>query len=330
MLDLVEGGSTLDEVIQLAKRLESSGIHIINTGIGWHEARVPTIGSVVPNGGFAWVTKRLMGKVGIPLITTNRINTPEIAESILADGFADMVSMARPFLADPDFVLKAMEGRSNEINTCIACNQACLDHTFEMKISTCIVNPRACHETILNYDPATQIKTIAVFGAGPAGLATATTLAQRGHKVSLFEKSDAIGGQFKMASIIPGKEDYHHTIRYYDQMVKKYGVELHLNFTLNLETFDGSKYDDIIIATGVHPRKVDFEGSDRPEVVSYKDLLSGRVQGAKKVAIVGAGGIGFDVATYLANGQMQEDLDAQIKTYMKSWGVDMNLSLIHI
>ena len=225
MLDLVEGGSTWEEVVQLAKAIEAAGATIINTGIGWHEARVPTIGTVVPNGGFAWVTKRMMGEVNIPLVATNRINMPEVAEQILQEGCSDMVSMARPFLADAELVLKAMENRAHEINTCIACNQACLDHTFELKTCSCLVNPRACHETLLNYLPAEQKKKIAVVGAGPAGLAAATIAAERGHQVDLFEGEKEIGGQFNMAKVIPGKEEYAHTIRYYQAMIDKHGVQ---------------------------------------------------------------------------------------------------------
>jgi len=323
MLDLVENGSTWQEVVQLAKAVEAAGANIINTGIGWHEARVPTIATVVPRGGFAWVTKRLMGEVTIPLITTNRINTPEIAEQILQDGAADMVSMARPFLADSAFVSKAMAGKSDEINTCIACNQACLDHSFELKVSSCLVNPRACHETELNYLPAQALKNIAVVGAGPAGLAAATVLAERGHHVTVYEAADKIGGQFNMAKVIPGKEEYQETIRYYDAMIKKYNVHLKLNHRANAKELLSAGYDDILLCTGVVPRQVGFPGADHDKVVSYIDVLQHKVAIGERVAIIGAGGIGFDVAEYLAHGEtVSPSMD--ISAYMKEWGVDMD------
>jgi len=320
MLDLVEDGSTWEEVVQLAKAIEKAGATIINTGIGWHEARVPTIGSVVPRGGFAWVTKRLLGEVNIPLIATNRINTPEIAEKILSEGCADMVSMARPFLADSQFVIKAMENKSHEINTCIACNQACLDNTFNMKRCSCIVNPRACHETELNYNPATTIKNIAVIGGGPAGMAAASIAAERGHLVRLYEASDRLGGQFNMAMIIPGKEDYAETIRYYNVMMEKHNVQVYLNTKATPELLNKENYDEIIIATGVSPRELDFEGNDHPAVLSYREVLWDKKPVGKSVAIVGAGGIGFDVAEYLAH-EPNQIIDTP--AYMKEWGVDM-------
>jgi len=326
MLDLVEEGSTWEEVVQLAKEIEKAGATIINTGIGWHEARVPTIGTVVPKGGFAWVTKRLMGEVSIPLITTNRINMPDIAEQILQDGCADMVSMARPFLADADLVLKTMENRVDEINTCIACNQACLDHTFNMKLSSCIVNPRACHETLLNYPPTEQKKRIGVVGAGPAGLAAATIAAERGHEVVLYEAHGEIGGQFNMAKVIPGKEEYAHTIRYYKTMIKKHGVELHLNKKVSAEELIDEKFDEIILATGVSPRKVDFEGADHPKVLSYADVLYHKKEVGQSVAIVGAGGIGYDTAEYLSHNPNYVSPSMNIEAYMKEWGVDMSYS----
>jgi len=321
MLDLVEEGSTWEEVVQLAKEIEKAGATIINTGIGWHEARVPTIGSVVPRGGFAWVTKKLMGEVNIPLITTNRINTPEIAEKILEEGNADMVSMARPFLADSQFVQKAMDGLSHEINTCIACNQACLDHTFSMQRCSCIVNPRACHETELNYLPASVIKKIAVVGAGPAGLVAASIAAERGHEVFLFESSDRLGGQFNMAKVIPGKEDYAETIRYYKSMLDKYHVNVFLNSKVNATMLNEVAYDEIILATGVTPRRIDFKGSDHPNVLSYSDVLWSKKKVGKRVAIVGAGGIGFDVAEFLSHDHSHE-MDTE--AYMKEWGVNMD------
>jgi len=324
MLDLVDEGSTWAEVVQLAKEIEKAGATIINTGIGWHEARIPTIGTVVPKGGFAWVTKKLMGEVNIPLITTNRINMPDIAEQVLQHGCADMVSMARPFLADPDIVLKSMEGKAEEINTCIACNQACLDHTFNMKLSSCIVNPRACHETLLNYLPTSAPKKIAVIGAGPAGLAASTIAAERGHSVDLFEASGEIGGQFNMAKIIPGKEEYAHTIRYYDTMIKKHGVNLKLNHRATVIELKEGGYDEIIIATGVSPRKVDFEGADHPKVLSYADVLYHKKEVGKRVAIVGAGGIGYDTAEYLTHDHNAISPSEDIELFMKEWGVDMD------
>ena len=324
MLDLVEGGSTWQEVVQLAKAIEAAGATIINTGIGWHESRVPTIGTIVPKAGFAWVTKKMMGEVNIPLITTNRINMPDVAEEVLADGSADMVSMARPFLADPELVLKSIEGRPEEINTCIACNQACLDHTFTMQVSSCIVNPRACHETILVHTPTTQKKKIAVVGAGPAGLEAATVAAKRGHEVVLFEEKAEIGGQFNMAKVIPGKEEYSQTIRYYDSMLKKYGVAVHLNTRATEADLIAGEYDDVILATGVSPRTLDVEGIDHPKVLDYADVLFHKKTVGGKVAIIGAGGIGFDMAEYLAHDMAHESVSMNTENYMKEWGVDMS------
>jgi len=324
MLDLVQGGSTWEEVVQLAKAIEAAGATIINTGIGWHESRVPTIGTVVPKAGFAWVTKKMMGEVNIPLITTNRINMPDIAEKVLAEGNADMVSMARPFLADPDLVLKSIEGRPEEINTCIACNQACLDHTFTMQVSSCIVNPRACHETILVHEPTTEIKKIAVVGAGPAGLEAATVAAKRGHQVVLFEEKHELGGQFNMAKVIPGKEEYGQTIRYYDNMLKKYGVDLRLNTRAEEADLIAQGYDEIILATGVTPRTLEIEGVHHPKVLDYVDVLYKNKSVGDKVAIVGAGGIGFDMAEYLAHDMSHESVSLNTENYMKEWGVDMS------
>ncbi len=326
MLDLVEGGSTWEEVVQLGKAVEKAGATIINTGIGWHEARVPTIGTVVPRGGFAWVTKRMMGEVNIPLIATNRINMPDVAEKILQDGCADMVSMARPFLADSDLVLKAMENRADEINTCIACNQACLDHTFSMKVCSCLVNPRACHETKLNFLPAKKKKKIAVVGAGPAGLAASTIAAERGHEVHLFEREKETGGQFNMAKVVPGKEDYAETIRYYNRQIELTGVLLHLNTPATTELLLGEGFDEIILATGVTPRKVVFEGSDHPMVLNYADVLYRNKQVGKCVAIIGAGGIGFDMAEFLSHDQDQVSPSLNKEKYMEEWGVDMAYS----
>ena len=324
MLDLVQGGSTWEEVVQLAKEIEAAGATIINTGIGWHESRVPTIGTIVPKAGFAWVTKKMMGEVSIPLITTNRINMPDVAEQVLQDGNADMVSMARPFLADPELVLKSIEGRAEEINTCIACNQACLDHTFTMQVSSCIVNPRACHETILVHEPTLKEKKIAVVGAGPAGLEAATVAAKRGHSVVLFEEKHEIGGQFNMAKVIPGKEEYAQTIRYYANMLKKYGVDVRLNTRADETSLIAAGYDEIILATGVIPRTLAIEGVDHPKVLDYVDVLYKNKTVGKKVAIIGAGGIGFDMAEYLAHDMTHESVSLNTENYMKEWGVDMD------
>lgn len=322
MLDLVPGGSTWEEVEYLAGKIEQAGATMINTGIGWHEARVPTIATMVPRGGFSWVTRRLMGKVGIPLITTNRINTPEVAEQILADGHADMVSMARPFLADPEFVKKAEEGRADEINTCIGCNQACLDHVFINRRASCLVNPRACFETELNYLPAPRIRKIAVVGAGPAGLAFATIAAERGHEVHLFEADPEIGGQFNMAKCIPGKEEFHETLRYFRKKIEKTGVHLYLNTTADAAMLVAAGYEEVVLSTGVYPREVHFLGIDHPKVLSYVQVLKGNATVGRSVAIVGAGGIGFDVAEYLSRQGPSPSLHKE--TFMKEWGVDMD------
>jgi 2,4-dienoyl-CoA reductase (NADPH2) len=320
MLDLVDDGSTWDEIVQLAKGIEQAGASIINTGIGWHEARIPTIATMVPRGGFSWVTRRLMGQVNIPLITTNRINTPDKAEEILAAGHADMVSMARPFLADADFVNKAREGRAEEINTCIACNQACLDHVFRRKIASCLVNPRACHETELHYLPAIRKKKLAVVGAGPAGLAFACIAAKRGHQVSLFEADSEIGGQFNMAKRVPGKEEFAETLRYYQTQIRLCGVQLHLNVRASADSLRAKGFDEVILATGVRPRKIELEGIDHPKVLSYLEVLKEGREVGQRVAIVGAGGIGFDVATFLSTAH-PTSLD--IPAFMSEWGVDM-------
>lgn len=321
MLDLVDEGSTWDEVEYLAKEIEKAGATIINTGIGWHEARVPTIATMVPRGGFAWVTKRLMGKVNIPLITTNRINMPEIGDKIIEDGCADMVSMARPFLADAEFVVKAETNRTDEINTCIGCNQACLDHTFQMKTASCLVNPRACHETIWQYLPTKNKKKIAVVGAGPAGLATATIAAQRGHEVHLYDAASEIGGQFNMAKQIPGKEEFYETIRYFNKQIELTGVHLHLNTSVNADFLKNQNFNEVILATGVSPRTPKIEGIEHPSVLSYIDVLKNKKPVGKRVALIGAGGIGFDVAEYLAQEGESTSLDTQ--AFMQEWGVDM-------
>lgn len=321
MLDLVEGGSTWEEVVQLAKAIEAAGATIINTGIGWHEARVPTIATRVPRGGFSWVTGKLKGEVNVPLVAVNRINMPGIAEEILAKGDADMVSMARPFLADAELVKKTMEGRVDEINTCIGCNQACLDHTFEMKICSCLVNPRACHETELNYLPAVEKKKIAVIGAGPAGLAASTIAAERGHTVDLFESEGQIGGQFNMAKRIPGKEEFEETLRYFGRQIELTGVNLHLNTRATAEQLLAGGYDEVILATGVTPRDIALPGQDHPKVLSYIDVLYRQHEVGEKVAIIGAGGIGFDMAEYLSHEGKSPSLDTE--KYMEEWGVDM-------
>ena len=322
MLDLVEGGSSWDEVVQLAKELEKAGVNLINTGIGWHESRIPTIATMVPRAAFSWVTKRMMGEVSVPLITTNRINTPEIAEKILSNGHADMVSMARPFLADPEFINKAIANKSNEINTCIACNQACLDHAFKGKIASCLVNPLACHETEIIVNNTKTPKRIVVVGAGPAGLSYATTAAKRGHNVTLIEKSNSIGGQFNMAKKIPGKEEFYETLRYFDVMLQKHNVQIHLNTTF--EPAMAKKYDNVILATGIIPRKPKIIGIDHPKVVSYIDVLNNKVKIGSKVALIGAGGIGFDVAEYLSH--KGESSSLKTKLFMEEWGVDMNFT----
>ena len=322
MLDLVDDGSTWEEVELLASAIESAGATIINTGIGWHEARVPTIATMVPRGGFSWVTKRLMGKVKIPLITTNRINTPEIAEEILEKGHADMVSMARPFLADADFMQKAMQNKADEINTCIACNQACLDHVFKNITASCLVNPRACHETELNYLPAKSKKKIGVIGAGPAGLSFATIAAQRGHEVHLFEADKEIGGQFNMAKRIPGKEEFFETLRYYKRQIELQKVQLYLNKRVDAEFLKAQHFNEIIVASGVRPRELNIEGIEHPKVLSYVDVLKYKKEVGKTVAIIGAGGIGFDVAEYLTQEGASSSLNIPI--FLKEWGVDIN------
>ncbi|MFE1384130.1 FAD-dependent oxidoreductase [Streptomyces sp. NPDC058740] len=318
MLDLVPGGSTLDEVVALAKEIEAAGATIINTGIGWHEARIPTIATSVPRGAYTWVTKRLMGAVSVPLVTSNRINTPEVAEAILAEGRADMVSMARPFLADPDFVAKAAADRAETINTCIGCNQACLDHTFSLKITSCLVNPRACHETELVLSPTRLAKRIAVVGAGPAGLACAVSAAERGHTVTLFDAAEEIGGQLNVAKRVPGKEEFDETLRYFRVQLAERGVEVRLNTLVTATDLDG--YDEVVVATGVTPRTPEIEGVDHPSVVGYLDVLRHGAPVGERVAILGAGGIGFDVAEFLTDGGEGASQDAE--TYFRQWGVD--------
>jgi 2,4-dienoyl-CoA reductase (NADPH2) len=322
-LDLVEDGSDWDEVVRLGKAVAEAGATLVNTGIGWHEARIPTIATLVPRAAFAWVTARLREALPVPVVATNRINTPEVAEGILARGEADMVSMARPFLADSQFVRKAAEGRADEINTCIACNQACLDHTFAGRRSSCLVNPRACHETELLFRPAASPRRLAVVGGGPAGLAAAVTAAERGHTVTLYEAAPEIGGQFLMAMRVPGKEEYRETLRYFRRRLELTGVELRLGRAATAAELASAGFDQVVIATGVLPRRPAIPGLDDPRVLSYADvLLHGRPVG-RHVAIIGAGGIGFDVATFLAHGEHSEDA---VQAYNREWGIDARLA----
>ncbi|MGF7177170.1 NADPH-dependent 2,4-dienoyl-CoA reductase [Azospirillum doebereinerae] len=319
MLDLVPDGSSWEEVVQLAKAVEAAGATIINTGIGWHEARVPTIATSVPRGAFAWVTQKLMGQVSIPLCTTNRINAPDVAEGIIAGGAADLVSMARPLLADPDFVRKAAAGTPQAINTCIACNQACLDHVFSRKLASCLVNPRACHETELPFRPAATRKRIAVVGAGPAGLGCASELAARGHDVHLFDAADEIGGQFNMAKLIPGKEEFHETLRYFRHRLDETGVTLRLGRRVNADELAAGGFDEVVLATGVVPRDPKIPGQSHPMVLSYVDVLRGAKPVGRRVAVVGAGGIGFDVCEFLSQDGPSPSLDAAL--WRREWGV---------
>ena len=318
MLDLVEQGSTFEDVVLLAQKLEEAGVTIINTGIGWHEARIPTIATQVPRGAFSWVTEKVKPYISIPVITCNRINTPEEAERIISSGQADMVSMARPFLADPDFVNKAAQDQAQFINTCIGCNQACLDNVFKGKRASCLVNPRACYETEIVVQPAPATKTIAVVGAGPAGLACATTLAQRGHKVDLLEKNDRIGGQFRLAMQIPGKEEFRETIRYFANQIDASGVNLKLDTEATFEML--LKYDEVVMAAGVEPRKLNIEGIEHENVVDYQTLIREKTPVGEKVAIVGAGGIGVDVATMLT-----EPTSHSLDDWLHEWGIDKNM-----
>ncbi len=317
MIDLVPNGSTYEEVAQLAVEIEKAGATIINTGIGWHEARIPTIATSVPRAAFSWVTKKLMGKVGIPLITSNRISTPEVAEEVLADGCADMVSLARPMLADADFVKKAMEGKSKQIAPCIACNQACLDHTFGGKISSCLVNPRACYETELTLEPVAVAKTIAVVGAGPAGLSTALAAAERGHTVTVFDRASEIGGQLNLAKQVAGKEEFWGFVDWYRTMVAEMGVSVKLNTEVSANDLDG--FDEVIIATGVVPRDPQIPGQNTGNVVSYIDVLNGTADVGQRVAVIGAGGIGFDVSEHLVHDGDSTTLN--LPEWMKEWGV---------
>lgn len=323
MLDLVEDGSSWDEIVQLGKNIEQAGATLINSGIGWHEARIPTIATMVPRAAFTWITAKIRKELTIPIITSNRINMPDTAEQVLARGDADMISMARPMLADPEWANKAATGRSDEINTCIACNQACLDHVFQGKLTSCLVNPRACHETELNYEPAAVRKKIAVVGAGPAGMAFAVTAAIRGHSITLFDAADTIGGQFNIAKTVPGKEEFSETIRYFKKQIKLTGVNLKLNTHVAASDLDGSDIDEVIIATGIRPKKLDIEGIDHPSVVNYLDVFKGATVG-NKVAVIGAGGIGFDLCEFITQQGPSTSLD--IPSFMEEWGVDITLN----
>lgn len=321
MLDLVEGGSSYDEIVQLGQAVAKAGATLINTGIGWHEARIPTIATKVPRAAFTWVTKAFKQALPVPVITTNRINMPDIAEQVLSRGDADLVSMARPFLADPEFVNKAKANQAEHINTCIGCNQACLDHVFVGKMTSCLVNPRACHETELLIEPSLTPLTIAVVGAGPAGLAAATTAAKRGHKVTLFDTANEIGGQFNIAKQIPGKEEFYETLRYFANQLSLYGVEVKLGTKVTANILNQAEFDQVLVATGIKPRRPDIEGIDGPNVMNYIDVIVHKKQVGQKVAIMGAGGIGFDVAEYLAHSG--EGSSQNIPLYMQEWGVDM-------
>ncbi len=322
MLDLVEGGSSKEEIVALGQAVEKAGATIINTGIGWHEARIPTIATKVPRAAFTWVTAKIRESLSVPVITSNRINMPDVAEAVLARGDADMVSMARPFLADPEFVLKAQENRADQINTCIGCNQACLDHIFVGKLTSCLVNPRACHETELVIMPAEQPKKLAVVGAGPAGLAFATTAAKRGHTVTLFDAANEIGGQFNIAKRIPGKEEFYETLRYFGKQIELTGVSLKLNTRVTAEMLEQGDFDEVIIATGIAPRTPEIEGISHPKVLTYLDVMKGKPVG-QRVAVIGAGGIGFDISEVLVH--QGESTSQNIQHFMQEWGVDMSL-----
>jgi len=323
MLDLVEGGSTFEEVVQFGQAIEKAGATIINTGIGWHEARVPTIQTKVPRAAFTWVTAKYKEHFNIPVITSNRINTPEVAEQVLQNGDADMISMARPFLADAEFVNKAAEGRSDEINTCIGCNQACLDHVFSGEMSSCLVNPRACFETEINIIPTKTVKKVAVIGAGPAGLSASTALAQAGHDVTIFDSESEVGGQFNIAKQVPGKEEFYETIRYFSRQLALTGVTVKLNTSVTTAELNNSDFDEVVIATGVNPRTPPIKGVEHEKVLNYIDVLKHKKTVGKKVAVIGAGGIGFDVSEYLVHSG--ESTSQNIAAYMKEWGVDMSL-----
>jgi 2,4-dienoyl-CoA reductase (NADPH2) len=323
MLDLIPDGSSWDEVVMLAQQIEAAGATIINTGIGWHEARIPTIAAMVPRGAFSWVTARLKPKVDLPLVTSNRINTPEMAESVLANNEADLISMARPMLADPEFINKANTGRAHLINTCVACNQACLDHIFLGKAASCLVNPRAGHETELVYAPVRNPKKIAVVGAGPAGLAFSTAAVQCGHHVVLYEQADRIGGQLNLALQVPGKSEFKEILRYFQQQLQHLGVDVRLNTRATAPELSAAGYDAVIVATGIIPRNVEIPGNDHRCVLNYIDVLTRKAPVGKRVAIIGAGGIGFDVALYLTHASSDETMDRE--TFLADWGIDASL-----
>ncbi|MFF3785724.1 FAD-dependent oxidoreductase [Streptomyces sp. NPDC001933] len=318
MLDLVPGGSSLEEVVRLGREIEAAGATIINTGIGWHEARIPTIATSVPRGAYTWVTEKVRGAVSVPLVTSNRINTPEVAEEVLASGRADMVSMARPFLADPDFVAKAASDRADAINTCIGCNQACLDHIFSGKVTSCLVNPRACHETDITLSPTRTVKRVAVVGAGPAGLACAVSASERGHEVTLFDAAEEIGGQLNVARKVPGKEEFDETLRYFRTRLREEKVELRLGTRVAADALGG--FDEVVLATGVTPRSPGIPGQDHPSVVGYLDVLRDGAPVGDRVAIIGAGGIGFDVAEFLTDSGDAASSDPEV--FFRQWGVD--------
>ncbi len=323
MLDLIPGGSDWDEVVVLARQIEAAGATIINTGIGWHEARIPTIAAMVPRAAFSWVTAKLKSEVGLPLVTSNRINTPEVAEAVLAGNEADLISMARPMLADPEFVNKATTGRAHLINTCIACNQACLDHIFNGQVASCLVNPRAGHEIELVYAPARNPKKLAVVGAGPAGLAFSTAAVECGHQVVLYEQADRIGGQLNLALRVPGKSEFEQTLRYFQQQLARLGVDVRLNTCATARELSSAGYDAIIVATGIVPRKIDIPGHDHPSVLTYIDVLTRKTTAGKRVAIIGAGGIGFDVAVYLTHEASDDSQDRD--AFLANWGIDTSL-----
>ena len=323
LLDLVPEGNAWDEIVAQAKAVEAAGATIINSGIGWHEARIPTIATMVPRAGFTWATRKLRGEVDVPVVATNRINTPEVAEKVLADGDADMVSMARPLLADAEFVAKAAAGRAEEINVCIACNQACLDHVFENQNASCLVNPRACRETELRIEPAAQRKSLAVVGAGPAGLSFACTAAERGHAVTLFDAADRIGGQFNMAKRVPGKEEFYETLKYFSNRLERAGVELKLGAKVSAADLEG--FDEVVLATGVSPRTPAIPGIDHPKVLSYIDVLQGDAAVGDRAAIIGAGGIGFDIAEFLGHGAHDGPEPPRVEDFARQWGIDLEL-----
>ena len=323
MLDLVEGGSSYEETLQLGKALCDAGVTIINTGIGWHEATIPTIATKVPRAAFTWVTAKFRAQLPVPVVTSNRINTPEVAEEVLRRGDADMISMARPLLADADFVNKAIANKADEINTCIGCNQACLDHIFNGKLASCLVNPRACHELELKISKSANPKAIAIVGAGPAGLAAAVTAAECGHRVTLFDADEKIGGQFNLAKQIPGKEEFYETLRYYARQLEILGVTIKLGHRVSVDELNSSEFDEVILATGIVPRIPDIDGINHASVLSYVDVLNGKAKVGERVAIIGAGGIGFDVAEYLSHAG--ESTSQNIPAFMQEWGIDMQL-----